>query len=60
MPTSRQISYGHLKVVLDACTAPPAQEAMLEALARPEASETAGQLRDVIAQPNVVAVGIAE
>lgn len=60
MPTSQQIRYGHLKVVLDACTAPPAQEAVLEALARPEAAETTGHLRDVIAQPNVVAVGIAE
>lgn len=60
MPSSKQLSYGHLIVVLDACTAPPAQEAMIEALARPEAAETTGHLREVIAQPNVVAVGIAE
>ena len=60
MPTSQQVKFGHLKVVLDACTAPPAQKAMLEALARPEAAETTGHLRDVIAQPNVVAVGISE
>jgi hypothetical protein len=60
MPTSQQVKFGHLKVVLDAFTAPPAQEAMIEALARPEAAETTGHLRDVIAQPNVVAVGISQ
>lgn len=60
MPTIKQVRYRQLKIVLDAFTAPPEQEAVLEALARPEAAETTGHLREVIAQPNVVAVGIAQ
>lgn len=60
MPSAQQIHYGRIRVLLDACTAPTEQKAMIEALARPEAAEATTHLRDVIAQPNVVAVGIAE
>jgi hypothetical protein len=57
---ANSLTYGRLRVVLDACTAPPDQAAVLEAVARPEAAEATTHVRDVIAQPNVVAVGIAE
>lgn len=60
MPSAQQINYGRIRVLLDAFTAPTPQKAMIEALARPEAAEATTHLRDVIAQPNVVAVGIAE
>jgi hypothetical protein len=60
MPTAQQFDYSRIRVVLDAATAPAEQKAMIESLARPEAVEATTHLRDVIAQSNVVAVGIAE
>jgi hypothetical protein len=47
-------------IVLDAITLPPARVVMLEALARAPAREAASRFRDILAQPNVVGVGIAE
>jgi len=49
-----------IRVALDAITLPAPRMAMPEILGRPGAMDAASHLRSVIAQPNVVAVGIAE
>ncbi len=62
IPRTRRnaIRYRRIRVALDAITLPRAPEAMPELLATPEAAAAATRLRSVVAQPNVVAVGIAE
>lgn len=62
IPRTRRnaIRYRRIRVALDAITLPRPPEAMPELLAAPEAAAAATRLRSVVAQPNVVAVGIAE
>ena len=62
IPRTRRnaIRYRRIRVALDAITLPRPREAMPELLAAPEAATAATHLRSVVAQPNVVAVGIAE
>lgn len=53
--------YRSIRVALDAITLPDRpREAMPEALSAPEAVAAAARMREVVAQPNVVAVGISE
>jgi len=52
--------YRSICVALDAITLPAPQAATPEFLAAPEAVAAASNLRAVVAQPNVVAIGIAE
>ena len=62
IPRTRRnaIRYRRIRVALDAITLPAPGEAMRELLAVPEAAAAATHLRSVVAQPNVVAIGIAE
>lgn len=53
--------YRSIRFALDAITLPfRPREAMPEALASPEAVAAAGRMRAMVAQPNIVGVGIAE
>ncbi len=54
------VRYRSIRFALDAITRPAAPVARPEFLAAPEAVAAATHLRTVVAQPNVVAVGIAE
>ncbi len=54
------VHYRSIRAALDAITLPERRDAVPEFLAAPEAVAAASHLRAVVAQPNVVAVGIAE
>ncbi len=54
------VRYRSIRFALDAITRPAPQVAAPEFLAAPEAVAAATSLRAVVAQPNVVAIGIAE
>ncbi len=62
IPRTRRnaIRYRRIRVALDAITLPARHQALPAMMAAPAAVEAAARLRAVIAQPNVVAVGIAE
>lgn len=62
-PGQRRVAarYRSIRFALDAITLPARpREAMPEALAAPEAVAAAGRMRAMVAQPNIVGVGIAE
>lgn len=62
IPRTRRnaIRYRRIRTALDAITLPEPRAAVADLLAAPEAADAASRLRDLVAQPNVVAVGIAE
>jgi hypothetical protein len=52
--------YRDLRIALDLCTVTPREEAVVQAVARPEAVEATTRMKGLLQHPNVVAVGIAE